>query len=179
MTTQPDRYFEFLSDMVGERDHQLLLSKLHSINFYSIVANDDNRGEDGKRLRDIFLDEMEGRPNAASFSVPKGPCTVLELLIGIAIRMENELMGNPRATTMPDYFWMLIKNLDLYRCNDSDYFRRFDGEVIDEVIEIFLSRRYERDGTGGLFPLRSRRQDQRAIEIWYQMMVWLMENFEF
>ena len=43
MKARPDRYFEFLSDMVEEQNHQLLLKKLHSIEFYSILKNDDNR----------------------------------------------------------------------------------------------------------------------------------------
>lgn len=179
MRVKPDKYFEFLSDMVDGENHQLLLKKLHSTEFYSIVPNDDNRGEDGKRLRDIFYDEMRLRANTASFFVPDGPCTVLEVLIGIAIRMESQLMDNPRTMQMPECFWILIDNLEISHCNDSEYFNQYGGEVIDEAIEIFLSRRYERNGSGGLFPLKSHRQDQRDVEIWYQMMSWLMENFEF
>lgn len=177
MRTQPDRYFDFLSEMVEECNHQFLLKKLHSIEFYSTVPNDDNRGEDGKRLRDIFEDR-EGI--AVSSFIPDGPCTVLEMLIGVAIRMENEINGNRQEKKMPECFWILLNNLELSYFTDAEYKHNPDNdEIITEIIDILLSRDYERNGVGGLFPLRSYQRDQREIEIWYQMMAWLQENFIF
>jgi hypothetical protein len=34
-----------------------------------------------------------------------------------------------------------------------------------------------KSGLGGMFPLEDPREDQRAIEIWYQMMAYINENY--
>jgi hypothetical protein len=40
-----------------------------------------------------------------------------------------------------------------------------------------LNRRlYTTSGYGGLFPLEEPKEDQRKVEIWYQMMAYLGEN---
>ena len=33
------------------------------------------------------------------------------------------------------------------------------------------------NGTGGLFPLKRPRVNQRRVEVWYQMSEYLMENY--
>ena len=64
-----NRYFEFLCSIVdedGSREYDKLLSELHGIDFYSLIPNDDNRGEDGKQLRERFEDE-EGAHKASLY----------------------------------------------------------------------------------------------------------------
>ena len=48
--------------------------------------------------------------------------------------------------------------------------------LINEAFQMINERSYAFDGYGGLFPLRKPHQDQRNIEIWYQMQAYLMEN---
>lgn len=167
-------YFDFLCSMLdGKRVcHDLLLRHLHSIEFYSFVPNDDNRGEDGKKLRDMFKAEMGGA------GLTK-PCTVLEMLIGLSFRMEGELEGSPEALRMDECFWTLIENLDLWWCNDGAYYPDDGSLAVDECTDRLLKRTYKRDGKGGLFPLDRTRNDQRKVEIWYQMAEYLLEKFEF
>jgi len=174
MTT--NRYFQFLSNIVGRNGYDLLLRHLHRIEFYSLVPNDDNRGEDGKKLRDIFFEEVG---YMASSSLPEGPCTVLEMLIGLSYRVENELAGNPRGILAREAFWIFIDNLDLAWCDDVGYLNRLAAEIIDDVIGVLLDRKYMRNGTGGIFPLLKTRKDQRKVEIWYQMSEYLLENYDF
>ena len=86
-----NRYLDFLCDVVGRAyEYDKLLAHLHGIEFYSLVPNDDNRGVDGEQMRTIFLDEVGPQ---GSTSLPNGPCTVLEMLIGVAQRLEFELEG--------------------------------------------------------------------------------------
>lgn len=197
------RYFQFLSRLVGGINHELLLKELHRIEFYSLVPNDDNRGEDGKNLRDIFYDEVIG-PNSKTFrrghtgssllssddlyghnipkdrySVMKTPCTILEMLIGVAFRMVGELQGRKDAMSVEECFWLLIDNLGLHQIDNEAYFEDGAVDYIRMVIGDFLDRKYKHNGDGGLFPLRHPSRDQRDVEIWYQMCEYLLENYEF
>ena len=50
---------------------------------------------------------------------------------------------------------------------------RFDKPYIDQVVDRFLDRAYERNGKGGLFTVRYRNRDMRNLEIWTQMCLFL------
>jgi hypothetical protein len=166
-----NRYLEFLCDLVGN-DHRYdeLLNHLFRINFYSLVPNDDNRGEDGKQLRDIFIEE-EGLQRSSS--LPTGPCRVLEMLIGVANRLEFELLGGDYERPARDWFWVLINNLNLELYTNDAYSQK----QVDDIVLTFLDRQYSENGYGGLFPLSYPQKDQRRVEIWYQMSAWVIENY--
>jgi len=174
------RYFEFLCDVVGRTyEYHLLLEHLHGIEFYSLVPNDDNRGVDGECLRELYLDESMAwsasrrRTNEDSLV---GPCTVLEMLIGLAKRVEEDLLGSPFEHSTAECFWILIENLGLEWCDDV-WIEQHGAKEVDEKVMILLERRYSYDGDGGLFPLRMAQKDQRRVEIWYQMSAWIIENY--
>ena len=59
----------------------------------------------------------------------------------------------------------MIVNLGL----GSMYDKKYDPVYIDEVIETFLLREYEPDGTGGLFTIKDCERDLRDEEIWTQL----------
>lgn len=173
-----NRYFKFLYSIVdedGSREYDKLLNELHGIDFYSLIPNDDNRGEDGKQLRERFEDE-EGGPQGLSLSHDK-PCTVLEMLIGLAYRLEFESANSPWEKTPEEWFWILLDNLGLGWCDNKTLLQMKNTDIIHQKIGILLDRRYESDGNGGLFPLKNQRKDQRCIEIWYQMSAYIIENY--
>lgn len=178
---QKQQYFEFLCGIIGDirrgvvSEYTLLLEHLHKKEFYSLVPNDDNRGEDGKKLRMIFEEEAN---QGLSFFLEE-PCTVLEMLIGLSFRIENNLKDGPHDMSTGECFWMLINNLGLSWANNNAYCQDYESEAIDEQIDIFLSRNYGKNGDGGLFPLKKPLKDQRKVEIWYQMAEYLLENFDF
>ena len=189
-------YLDFLKKLAGRgKVYGRLLEHLHWIDFYWFVPNDDNREVDGKQLRELYLDEFnawakgqqgnlkvknhgieaEGGPTG-SFSVPDGPCTVLEMLIALAHRLEFDLSGGKYERSVSECFWLLIDNLGLEWCKNA----AFDHEtaaVIDEKVRVLLGRTYDTDGAGGLFPLNNPEKDQRKVEIWYQMSAWAIENY--
>ncbi len=78
-----------------------------------------------------------------------------------------------------------MENLGLARYFDS-YLRgnnEFLVEKIDEIIDIWMYRRFDFNGFGGLFPLKwgrlrpgQRKKDQRKVEIWYQMQAYMIEK---
>ena len=169
-------YFEYLVNIVGRAyEYRDLLHCLHDITFYSWIPNDDNRGSDGEHLREMFLDEVgpHGSP-----SLPNRLCTVLEMLIGVAFRLEFDLVGGQYERPVSDWFWILVDNLGLERYDDVVFAltEEIDAEVREKV-RILLERRYESDGNGGLFPLKRPQKDQRKVEIWYQMSAWVIQNY--
>ena len=46
----------------------------------------------------------------------------------------------------------------------------------DGGLDGFINRQYEANGEGGLFPLKGVCEDQREVEIWYQMNAYLYEH---
>ncbi len=134
------------------------------------IPNDDNRAEDGLKLRERF--ELE-----SSLRLPDlGECRMLEFLIALAIRLNESVYDyeNPDQTSY--WFWRLIKNLQLDAYTDNYSF----NEVHFYIEQVFIrlnERLYASNGGGGgLFPLEEPMADQRHVEVWYQMMAYLTEN---
>jgi hypothetical protein len=67
----------------------------------------------------------------------------------------------------------MIKNLGLDQFDDQI---PYDWEDVDEALSALIYRTYDRDGTGGLFPLTHPEEDQRKVEIWYQLNAYLLER---
>jgi len=164
-----DEYFEWLCELIDIKrysrhtSYRKLLMHLHNIEFTWFIPRDDNRADDGIKLRrrfalvrnDISLSEYIG-----------GPCSVLEMMVALAIRceetiMDDALMGNRTG----QWFWGMINNLGLGSMIDS----KFKMEFVDDVIARFLNREYEPDGRGGLFTVRHCNHDLRTVEIWCQL----------
>lgn len=166
-------YYEWLCDMVGidrgDKSYYFLAKSLQTKNFYWSVPNDDNRGSDVIQLRTKYF---------AGF-IPKNPCSVFEVLIGIAIRFE-EMMAEPeKGNRTAEWFWMMIHNLKLDIHDDVFYYDPDSERYIDAVLTKMLDRTYTRNGNGGLFPLKKAKKDQRKVEIWYQMCTYLTDNYFF
>lgn len=173
MTLQDEvanEYFEWMSELVcGDRFAQRfsfrkLLMQLHTTEFTYCLKMDKNREEDGIDLRYRFAYEHPEITNAEKYL--DGPCSVLEMMIALAIRceeqfMDNALLGNRTA----QWFWGMITNLGLGAMYDSNY----DKRVVESHLNRFLRREYEPNGKGGLFTVRNRKCDLRDVEIWYQL----------
>lgn len=148
-----------------------MLNCLHEKAFRPKMAMDINRGNDGLQLRVDFQNEH----GPWGSSTNRGPCSYLELLIGLAKRMSFLMHGEENSYT-EYYFWRLIANLDLIKCTDTRW-NSMNGEFfVDDAVYRINDRCFCADGSGGLFPLRRYERDQRGVEFWYQMQAWLMEN---
>ena len=172
-----NRYFDFLCNIVDadvSGEYNKLLGELHGIDFYSLIPNDDNRSEDGKQLRGKFVDE-EG-PQGLSQS-QTGPCTVLEMLIGLSYRLEFESANSRWEKTPEEWFWILLDNIGLGWYDNERFIQLRNTDEIHIKVGDFLDRHYKSDGSGGLFPLKSPKKDQRRVEIWYQMSAYILENY--
>lgn len=168
-------YFEWLWNFTKCRGHsqnRKIITLLHNIEFRYSIPMDANREEDGIDLRYRFITEVGIPKNYQElYGYLDGPCSVLEMMIALAIRCEESIMDDPDiGDRTSEWFWLMMKNLGLDYMSD----RKFDRDIAEEKISIFLDRRYKRNGEGGLFVVNGRR-DLRKVEIWYQM-CWYLDT---
>ena len=164
-------YFEWLynyvcGDMYSERiSYRKLLMFLHSTEFRYIIDMDENRACDGIDLRRRFsIDQGYDGDYLSDYII--GPCSVLEMILALAIRCEENIMDDPRyGDRTRQWFWGMINNLGLDSMIDS----RFDKTTVNDIVQRFLDREYEPNGKGGLFTIKGVRKDLRKVEIWYQL----------
>ena len=144
-----------------------LLTYLSHREFTIIIPNDINRADDGIDLRlryEMITDRHVSRNK---------PCSILEMMIALAIRCEETIMDNPSyGDRTAQWFWGMIRTLGLRGMTDD----KFDVEYVDMVIDRFLNREYKPNGEGGLFKIPDCKYDLRRIEIWYQL-CWYLERF--
>ena len=173
-------YFQWLCGLVGvdEPDHSYwtLARILYRRKFYWFVDNDGNRWEDGIRMREIFEDGTDYTDYSV---IQKDDCSVLEMLIALAIRVADTL-GSDEKGDIQWWFWQMIENLwdsDMEELEDSELFLgSYNDYLFCQKLDIWMDRRFKKSGKGGLFPLKKTKKDQRKVEIWYQMQAYLMEN---
>lgn len=174
-TTISDEYFEWIYDKVcGDRfprnvSYRKLLMFLHDTEFIFFIPRDANRAEDGIGLRYRFAYDTGC---ACADSYLDGPCSVLEMMLALAIRCEEDIMDDPEVGDRTgQWFWGMITNLGL----GSMYDARFDRRRTEEIVTRFLKRNYEPNGEGGLFTIKRCPYDLRDVEIWRQL-CWYLDS---
>ena len=168
------KYFEWMMDILcrgryaNNISFRKLLLKLHHTEFRYSIPRDENRADDGIRLRYRFACSSDDKDSARYLT---GPCSVLEMMLALAIRceiiMEDPLVGNRTG----QWFWGMIRSLGLGTMIDS----RFDEEYVEAAIDRFLDHEYEPNGKGGLFTIKDCKDDLRTAEIFYQL-CWYLDS---
>lgn len=144
---------------------------LHDVDFEWLIDMDENRAQDGIDLRDRFIREC-GYHEEDEVYLEK-PCSVLEMMVALAIRAEQTIMDDPDAGNRTgQWFWEMITSLGLGRMDDLNFNRAKAMRTIDR----FLDRKYEPNGKGGLFTMPDCERDLRDVDIWYQIN-WYLNEF--
>ena len=171
-------YFEWMYNLVCKDrfgdgiSYRKLLMSLHNTEFVYSIRKDGNRADDGVDLRYRFPHEFFGVEDIGRYI--DGPCSVLEMMMALAIRCEETIMDNPSyGDRTAQWFWDMITSLGLGSMEDSN----FDQDYVDFVLNRFLKRKYEPNGKGGLFTIRNCQDDLRKVEIWYQM-CWFLDSID-
>ena len=175
LTVKKD-YFYWMLKMVSEgrymREHSFeeLLFYLHSVEFTYDDVNDADRVSDGIDLRRRFALRFPKDDYDYIIRCLDGPCSVLEMILALAIRCEETIMDDPRiGNRTGQWFWKMIVTLGLGDMENE----HFDEQHVENVIVRFLNREYEPDGRGGLFRVLDYEYDFRYVEIWNQMSYYL------
>lgn len=171
-------YFDWMCDMVCKNANQKqrytkLLAYLHSTDFTFSIPFDANRFEDGVDLRYRFGEEKRIRDSAITRYLDNRPCSVLEMMVALALRCEEHIMSDDEfGDRKPKWFWSMINNLGLRSMTD----RHYDTSYVERCIGRFLNREYERNGKGGLFIIKNAPRDVRSVDIWCQLCWYLDEE---
>lgn len=152
------------------------ISDIHTIEFYCIIPNDDNRVMDGMALRNRYMDDIEVDSMDLEENL-SGPCSMLEMLIALADRMDFILYDDAKGSRSTAWFWLFINNLRLQKYVPTEYDAQRKQKLNKMILKKFVARDYQPDGRGSIFPLRNPSEDQRKVEIWYQMMNYISENY--
>lgn len=173
-----DDYFDWLCSFVSDNKHvgyfsyRKLLEHLHETTFRVVIPRDQNRAEDGMDLRYRFALERGESSIDVILEALDGPCTVLELMIALAICCEETYMDNPNiGDRTGQWFWTMVKNLGIGHMHDQQYIER----DVTIALERFMRREYDPDGKGGLFRIRYCDRDLRDVEIWHQL-CWYLDS---
>lgn len=168
-TSMRTAYFNFLLDIINkngeDRNRKFLLKRLFNKEYKWVIPNDENRAIDGTKLRDKFgyYEDLEG------------PCSILEMMVALAIRCENDIMRDPKYGDRTGvWFWIMMRNLGLMEYKDDEWDADSAWEI-DQICASFVSNKYKKSGTGGLFLTRNPKIDMRKKEIWTQLGVYLDE----
>lgn len=153
---------------IYNKSYTSLFRELLNIPFVVVLDRDENRLGDAEAIRDRYFAE-----NGISGSFIDHKISVLEVLLGLSIRVDNEYVGNPRDPHPETIFWEMLDNLGLNKYINS----RFSPQKVHEIVDIFVYREYDFDGYGGIFPLKNPKKDQKNVEIWDQCMAYLTENW--
>lgn len=152
-------------------DYSELFEYLYSREFYSDIAKDYNRAEDGKELRIRFADEYGISVNKV-YGELDGRCSVLEMMLALAIRCEEQIMWDPELGDRTG-LWFHDMLVSMHIDDETDGY--FDVDLVKKAVDTMLNRTYRRNGSGGLFTLRETNKDMRKAEIWYQLNWYLNE----
>lgn len=168
------RYLDWLYRNIGPLQNRnpatsywLLAVALYRKEFLWSVPNDDNRVEDGRVLREDFLEETGAERDEQWMELG---CSMLEMLVALSRRIAFET--DEPAT---EWFWIMVDNLGLRPFVDEAFDDDYNVDV-DIVLDRVIDRTYAPNGRGGLFPLQDAQEDQREVEIWYQVAAYLMEQ---
>lgn len=170
-----DHYGYWLIDRVGfkKKRYEDLVFELHTIPFSFCIASDESRVADGLELRDEYYLEMD----YISPIFKDEKCSVLEVLVALAIRIECEYIGDPREEHPEQIFWEMVGNLFNIEQNWRLCTSEIDRDFIHKKVDIWIKRRFNYDGSGSIFPLKNPDCDQADVNIWGQMNRYLMENY--
>lgn len=163
-------YFEWMVNLVcdGRFSEKISFRKvieyLHETEFVYYSHSDGDRAADGIDLRYRFGYINREYRDAEKYLT--GPCSVLEMMVALAIRCEETIMSDPKlGDRTAQWFWIMMVNMGLGSMMDD----RFDETHMESIVDSFLKREYEPDGRGGLFRIRDCQCDLREIDIWTQM----------
>lgn len=175
-----DSYFRWLVKIIGFKDinsckYISMLSYMYSTDFKltdPIVGHDDNRLNDGFDLRADYSNGFTVEDIPDSFGEP---VNILEVLVAFARRIDDDIMydGNLHASK---WFFLMIENLGMIDFTDDRLGIDWNIDDEEQILDRMMSRQYDRNGFGGLFPIKNSKYDQREIELWYQMQEWFNHN---
>lgn len=149
------------------REYNFLFNDLAKIEFIPVHPMDKNRANDGLTLREKFTYETGDFLDSSSGLTPK--CSIFEMLAGLAIRIENQLMRNLSiGDRTSKWFLEMIDNLGFSECKNKNWKYDFDT-LIKNTCDGINSK-----SDSKLFPSKKNLVNE---EIWIQCMTYIKNHY--
>ena len=173
-----DSYFNWLCDSVYDSSYTRGLS-YHSLfmhlfmtDFFWLIDRDENRAADGLDLRYAFADECGYSRSEIDSELGDKPCSVLEMMIGLAKRCEDSIAYDDEyGDRSGQWFWIMLVNLGLGNFSDD----RYISERVSYILDVFLNRKYEDNQIGCPFFVKHPKAPLHQTELWMQLNWYLAE----
>lgn len=167
-----ESYFEWLLDFVCQEDYENannidICRELFETEFRWLIDRDENRAAWGVELRYRFCVENDIYAQNHDY-LGLGSCSVLEMMVALAIKMDDILYDDNYGCRIYRWFWMFLENLGVKngrKCPD-----------LSHKLDIFMDREYTFEGYGNIIQLPNTKTDLRNVEIWYQI-CWFINDF--
>lgn len=139
---------------------------------------DSNRASDGVDFRYYSFAYDMGLPYELidESSIYNMPCSVLEMMVALAKRIEVDYMSNWREDRTYVWFWRMIDSLGLQSYDDWSWDSYSENNPVDTALDRFMAGLYEPDGRGSLFIIKDQEYDCRLYEIWANAQKWIHDN---
>ncbi len=178
------RYLGWLRERIhahtGEYSHyNYVINKLYSTPAFAILKGDEDRIKNAIWEREAFLDAypiytIEELNNAI------GVCSLLELGYSLAKLTNSQIIREELYWDATyETFWELMENIGFLEYTDRYINTHKTSDIlIDIAIDVLNERRYQPDGTGNWFMLRSPRDgiDMRNIDLLHQSWAYVNEG---
>lgn len=176
MDEEFDGYFLWLCDLVNAdmSRYQELLWILHYTDFTWCMDLDESRAIEGLALRERWYNL---NPYDDWIVFLEKDCSVLEALIGLALRVEDMLSDVNTGDRTRVWFWGMIRNLGLKPYTNERCLTYYTASIdIQMIVSKWLNREFDADGTGSPFPIAHPTRDQRELSMIYQLYDYLSDN---
>lgn len=140
--------------------------------YFDKPLHDEERAYDGLDLRYRFAYENGIPQSFVASQLDITPCSMLEMMIGVAYRCESIAADISEGDRVGQWFWEMLGSLGLAKMNDAN----FDREEALWILDKFARNDYEPNGYGGLFTIADPCYDARDKEIYWLMCQFLTEH---
>ena len=170
-------YIRWICDQLGLRVTKWrgMISTLNKIPYRWSIDTDENRAVEGINLRnDYFKERGFNRVDTDSRD-----CTVLEMLVSLANRLNFDYVGYPGDEKNGRIFIDFCKNLGIVSAesNENQCYSG-DFEDISENIDRWLDGNFEENGEGSPFYTPSEDINLSNLSVWSAALGWLQYGFE-
>lgn len=173
MNLYENEYLDWLMKRVDvdPRKYSRLMELLHQTPFIWKIREDKRRAMDGMALREEFIDDFPYHIDSRNmdYFFTNWGCSVCEMLVAFAIRIDNEYIGAPNKEDPGAIFWEMICNLGL------DFYenRRFSVKKVQNMLNLMMQKSQKTP-----FPCRKNwPKNYEKWEFWAQMTHYLTENY--
>ena len=167
-------------DSTGHDGYLRLCTILQDTEFIPRLDMDENRCYDCRELRREFADDYSESPDILDGLYGENG-TMMELLVVLAEKMNYDLADSEYEAGTGKWFREMLGNCGLISAINGCFEEDTHDEttlLVKSILDKIIFRTIDRNGEGGLFPLRFPNDDQRYTELVIQMNNYIEENYD-